>query len=114
MVIAGLLIGNQGATPAMTPKPRAPRIVLGAAGRDFEAVLFLLIGVEIIAITLALPLFGLAVAVCLGNRGAVCCYRSSVALFRARIGPYRSYTHPVVGGTAGGHFSGVGIVPARL
>ena len=51
-----------------------------------NAVLFLLIGVEIIAITLALPLFGLAVAViALAIAVRFVAIAVPVALFRARI-----------------------------
>ena len=64
MVIAGLLIGNQGASLAMSPKTREHlELFWELLDEILNAVLFLLIGVEIVAITLAFPLFGLAIAV---------------------------------------------------
>ena len=87
MVIAGLLIGNQGATLAMSTKTKEHlELFWELLDEILNAVLFLLIGVEIIAITLALPLFGLAVAViALAIAVRFVAIAVPVALFRARI-----------------------------
>ena len=87
MVIAGLLIGNQGATLAMSAKTKEHlELFWELLDEILNAVLFLLIGVEIIAITLALPLFGLAVAViALAIAVRFVAIAVPVALFRVRI-----------------------------
>ena len=87
MVIAGLLIGNQGARLAMSTKTKEHlELFWELLDEILNAVLFLLIGVEIIAITLALPLFGLAVAViALAIAVRFIAIAVPVALFRTRI-----------------------------
>lgn len=87
MVIAGLLIGNQGATLAMSNKTREHlEMFWELLDEILNAVLFLLIGVEIIAVTLALPLFGLAFAViALAIAVRFIAIAIPVAIFRARI-----------------------------
>ena len=87
MVIAGLLIGNQGARLAMSTKTKEHlELFWELLDEILNAVLFLLIGVEIIAITLALPLFGLAVAViALAIAVRFVAIAVPVALFRTRV-----------------------------
>ena len=87
MVIAGLLIGNQGARLAMSTKTKEHlELFWELLDEILNAVLFLLIGVEIIAITLALPLFGLAVAViALAIAVRFIAIAVPVALFRTRV-----------------------------
>ena len=64
MVIAGLLIGNQGTALAMSAKTKEHlELFWELIDEILNAVLFLLIGVEIVVITLELPLFALAAAV---------------------------------------------------
>ena len=63
MVIAGLLIGNQGTAFAMSDKTKEHlELFWELLDEILNAVLFLLIGVEIVAITFELPLVGLALA----------------------------------------------------
>jgi len=87
MVIAGLLIGNQGASLAMSTKTKEHlELFWELLDEILNAVLFLLIGVEIIAITLALPLFGLAAAViALAIAVRFIAIAVPVAVFRTRI-----------------------------
>ena len=87
MVIAGLLIGNQGASLAMSSKTKEHlELFWELLDEILNAVLFLLIGVEIIAITLALPLFGLAAAViALAIAVRFIAIAVPVALFRTRV-----------------------------
>lgn len=94
MVIAGLLIGNQGATLAMSKKTREHlELFWELLDEILNAVLFLLIGVEIVALSLALPLFGFAAGViALAIVVRFIAIGLPVALFRTRVAVQTGHT----------------------
>ena len=93
IVVAGLLIGNEGREKAMSKRRVLTRRFLGGRGRDSNAILFLLIGAELLLVPLN---GGYGIAALVAVPLVLIARLVSVAAVVLILSPFRKFEHGTI------------------